>query len=147
MTARGPAKITVEEMMELTRAEILWAVNQGFSVSHLEDGYAVARAACDHTALRPGGTVSGPLIMGLGDYAMYAAVLSGIGRVDLAVTTSLNVNFLKRPPPGDLTAHAALIKKGKRLVVGEVKVYSDGDAGGDMVAHITSTYSIPPPGD
>ena len=80
--------------------------------------------------------------MGLADYALYAAILSRIGRVELAVTTNLNANFLRRPKPADLIAKARLIKLGRRLAVGEVELYSDGDD--DMVAHVTSTYSIPP---
>ena len=80
--------------------------------------------------------------MGLADYALFAAILSRIGRVELAVTTNLNANFLRRPKPADLIAKARLIKLGRRLAVGEVELYSDGDD--DMVAHVTSTYSIPP---
>jgi uncharacterized protein (TIGR00369 family) len=59
----------------------------------------------------------------------------------MAVTTNLNINFLRKPGRGDLVADAKLLKVGKRLVVGEVAIYSDGE--GDPVAHVTSTYSIP----
>jgi uncharacterized protein (TIGR00369 family) len=59
----------------------------------------------------------------------------------MAVTTNLNINFLRKPGRGDLIADAKLLKVGKRLVVGEVAIYSDGE--GDPVAHVTSTYSIP----
>ncbi len=62
-------------------------------------------------------------------------------RIPMAVTTNLNINFLRKPGPGDLIADAKLLKVGKRLVVGEVAIYSDGE--GDPVAHVTSTYSIP----
>jgi acyl-coenzyme A thioesterase PaaI-like protein len=81
-------------------------------------------------------------MMGLADYTMYAVVLSLIGRVELAVTTNLNCNFLRRPTPGDLIADGRIIKLGKRLAYGEVTICSDGDA--DPVAHVTATYSIPP---
>tara|TARA_Y100000294_G_C8401544_1_gene274994 strand:- start:410 stop:664 length:255 start_codon:yes stop_codon:yes gene_type:complete len=81
-------------------------------------------------------------MMGLADYALYAAILSQIGRVEQAVTTNLNANFLRLPAPGDLLAEASVIKLGKRLAVGEVELYVDGDE--EMVAHVTSTYSIPP---
>jgi acyl-coenzyme A thioesterase PaaI-like protein len=94
--------------------------------------------------LRPGGTVSGPVMMGLADVALYVAVLGQIGPVPLAVTTNLNINFLHRPKPGaDLIAEARLLKLGRRLAVGEVTLHSEGM---EMpVAHVTSTYSIPPP--
>ena len=79
----------------------------------------------------------------LADFAMYVAVLASIGPVPLAVTTNLNINFLRRPAQRDLIAEARLIKLGKRLAVGDIQIYCDGED--DMVAHATSTYSIPPP--
>jgi uncharacterized protein (TIGR00369 family) len=91
--------------------------------------------------LRPGGTVSGPTMMELADFAMYVAVFSAIGPQPLAVTTNLNINFLRKPAQADLIAEAKLLKVGKRLVVGEVAIYSEGSD--EPVAHVTSTYSIP----
>ena len=91
--------------------------------------------------IRPGGTISGATMMELADFAMYVAVFSAIGPQPLAVTTNLTINFLRKPAQGDLIAEARLIKVGKRLVVGEVLIYSDGVA--EPVAHVTSTYSIP----
>ena len=95
--------------------------------------------------LRPGGTVSGPSMFGLADVALYVAILHEVGRVKLAVTTSLTINFLRKPEPRDLIGRAKLMKLGKRLAVGEVALYSEGAE--DMVAHATGTYSIPAKGD
>ncbi len=97
----------------------------------------------DH--LRPGGTISGPTMFALSDLALYVAILHEIGRVKLAVTTSVTINFLRRPEPMDLLGKAKLMKLGKRLAVGEVALYSPGRA--EMVAHATGTYSIPARGD
>jgi uncharacterized protein (TIGR00369 family) len=97
----------------------------------------------DH--LRPGGTISGPTMFALSDLALYVAILHEIGRVKLAVTTSVTINFLRRPEPADLLGKAKLMKLGKRLAVGEVALYSPGRA--EMVAHATGTYSIPARGD
>ena len=94
--------------------------------------------------LRPGGTVSGPTLMALADFAMYVVILSAIGPVALAVTTNLTINFLRKGAPGqDITAAARLLKLGKRLAVGEVNLFSGASA--DPIAHVTSTYSIPNP--
>ncbi|KQP08137.1 phenylacetic acid degradation protein [Methylobacterium sp. Leaf99] len=92
--------------------------------------------------LRPGGTVSGPSMMALADYALYAAILSNIGPVALAVTTSLNFNFLRRPGPNGLFAEARLLKLGRRLAVGEVAITAPDS--NELVCHATGTYSIPP---
>ncbi len=91
--------------------------------------------------LRPGGTISGPSMMALADLALYAAILAHIGPVALAVTSSLNFNFLRKPEPRDLIGECRLFKLGKRLAVGEVSIFSDGNP--DMVCHATGTYSIP----
>ena len=95
--------------------------------------------------LRPGGTISGPSIFALADVALYVAILGQIGRVKLAVTTNLNINFLSRPAPRDLFGDALLVKLGKRLAVGEVRIWSEGEEA--LVAHATGTYSIPPRGE
>ena len=80
--------------------------------------------------------------MALADLAMYVTVLAMIGPVALAVTTNLNINFLRKPPKGDVIGECRLLKLGKRLAVGEVIMNSDGDP--ELVAHATVTYSIPP---
>ncbi|MEO8318710.1 MAG: PaaI family thioesterase, partial [Bradyrhizobium sp.] len=92
--------------------------------------------------LRPGGTVSGPTLMALADYAMYVVLLSAIGPIGLAVTTNLNINFLRKAQAGqDIVAEARILKLGKRLAVGEVNLLSGTSP--DPVAHVTATYSIP----
>jgi acyl-coenzyme A thioesterase PaaI-like protein len=93
--------------------------------------------------LRPGGTVSGPVLMGSADVALYVAILGEIGIVPLTVTTSLNINFLRKPSADhDILAHCKLLKLGKTLAVGEVSLYSEGNP--DPVAHVVGTYAIPP---
>ncbi|MCU4438420.1 PaaI family thioesterase [Acinetobacter lwoffii] len=93
--------------------------------------------------LRPGGTVSGPTMMTLADFALYVAILGEIGLVGLAVTTNLNINFLRKPSGGtDIRGECKLIKVGKALIVGEVWIYSIDNE--EPVAHVTGTYSIPP---
>ena len=94
--------------------------------------------------LRPGGTVSGPVMMMLADVALYVAILGEIGIVPLTVTTSLNFNFLRKPTANaDLLAVCTLMKVGRTLAIGEVALYSDGSS--EMVAHAVGTYAIPRP--
>jgi acyl-coenzyme A thioesterase PaaI-like protein len=92
--------------------------------------------------LRPGNTVSGPFMMSMADTALYVAILAELGLVALAVTTSLNFNFLRKPSANaDVIAHCNLLKVGSKLVVGEVTLYSDGDE--QPIAHAVGTYSLP----
>jgi uncharacterized protein (TIGR00369 family) len=113
----------------------------GLSIERVGYGDIRVRREFHEDHLRPGGTVSGPTMMELADFAMYVAVFSAVGRQPLAVTTNLNINFLRKPGHADLIADAKLMKVGKRLAVGEVTIYSDGLD--EPVAHVTSTYSIP----
>lgn len=136
-------KLTREEFIELLRAEFPEASHAvgDYEIEEIWHGGCRVRRRHHEQSLRPGGTVSGPIMMALADFTMYLAVLSAIGWVPLAVTTNLTINFLKKPGRRDLLAEARLIKLGKRLAFGEVGIRSDGDD--DLVAHVTSTYSIP----
>ena len=92
--------------------------------------------------LRPGGTVSGPVLMATADVALYVAILGEIGIVPLAVTTSLNINFLRKPKANArVVGVCKLIKLGRTLAVGEVSLYSEGSS--EVVAHAVGTYAIP----
>src|ERR1700752_2376321 len=103
-------RISIADFEELCREHAPFARLFGFRVENLDDGAAHVRLPFSNDLLRPGGTVSGPALMALADFAVYAAVLSRIGAVPLAVTTSLNINFLRRPGAADLLAHATLLK-------------------------------------
>jgi acyl-coenzyme A thioesterase PaaI-like protein len=93
--------------------------------------------------LRPGGTVSGPVLMMVADVALYVAILGKIGIVPLAVTTSLTINFLRKPAASrSIVGVCKLMKVGRSLAVGEVWLYSEG--ADEPVAHVVGTYSIPP---
>ncbi len=134
--------ITVAEFKGLLRDSIPFAAAFEPEILRMEEGHVTALLPFKADFLRPGGTISGPILMGLADIVIYAAVLSRIGKVELAVTTSLTINFLRKPPPAPVRAEGRLLKLGRRLAVGEVELYSEGDP--DMVAHVVATYSIPP---
>jgi uncharacterized protein (TIGR00369 family) len=137
------AKMSVAELEAFLLQEFPQAFGAGDIGIESADGTScLLRQTYGERMLRPGGTVSGPTLMGLADLAMYVVLLSAIGPVGLAVTTSLNINFLRKGQPGqDVLAAARLLKLGKRLAVGEVILLSGTSP--DPIAHVTSTYSIP----
>lgn len=112
------------------------------TIGEREGSTLAVTLAVSETMLRPGGTVSGPTLMTLADVAMYLLVLSELGPVALAVTTSLHIDFLRRPLPRPVIARAELLKLGRSLAVGRVVMYSEGDPA--PIAHASLTYSIPP---
>ena len=134
----GPAEIEQFLRQEFPQA----FAGDDITIESADGRACVLRQRYSDSMLRPGGTVSGPTLMALADFAMYVVLLSAIGPVGLAVTTNLNINFLRKGAPGqDLRAEAKLLKLGKRLAVGEVTLLS-GDAP-EPIAHVTATYSIP----
>jgi len=136
------AKISVEDFSALCKREAKFFDLYHFHTLEIGAGSARVRMPADERHVRPGGTISGPAQMALADFSIYAAVLGAIGEVPLAVTTSLNINFLNKPAPGELLAEARLLKLGKRLAMGEVTIFSNGAS--QPVSHVTATYSIPP---
>jgi acyl-coenzyme A thioesterase PaaI-like protein len=103
---------------------------------------ATIRHNITEAELRPGGTVSGPVLMTVADVGLYVAILGEIGIVPLAVTTSLNINFLRKPAADKaIIGVCKLIKVGRTLAIGEVSLYSEGND--EPVAHAVGTYAIP----
>jgi uncharacterized protein (TIGR00369 family) len=136
--------LSVKEIEALLRVEFpqVFHAASGLSIAVVTETGCRVMQAFRETFIRPGGTISGPTMMALADFTMYVAVLAAAGPVPLAVTTNLNINFLRKPTQTDLIADARLLKRGKRLVVGEVLIYSQDVE--EPVAHVTATYSIPP---
>ena len=137
------AKMSVAELEQFLRVEFPQAFSNGnIRVERADGETCLLRERYSDRMLRPGGTVSGPTLMALADCAMYVVVLSAIGPVGLAVTTNLNINFLRKGQAGrDVLAEAKILKLGKRLAVGEVTLLAGNSP--DPIAHVTTTYSIP----
>ncbi len=106
------------------------------------DGEAVVRLAFDPRFKRPGGTISGPTMFMLADLASYVAILGVLGEAAIdAVTTTLTINFLARPAPGDLVAHVDILRQGRRQVVCEARVFGADDD--KLVAQASCIYALP----
>jgi uncharacterized protein (TIGR00369 family) len=137
------SRITAEDFMQVLREGMPGSAATPFDVVTLEHGIAVLRLETGPEMLRPGETVAGPVLFWFADLAMYAAVMSVVGKVPLAVTTDAAIHFLRRPKAGVLVARAAILKEGKRLVVGDVRIAPEGHDD-EVVAHVVMTYSVPP---
>ena len=136
-------QMTVAEFNRIAAERMPFAALIGLELESLSRERAVMRSLYRDEFLRPGGSVAGPIMMGLADAAFYAVILANLGPVELAVTTNLSINFLRKPPPGDIIATAGLLKLGKRLAVCEASLHSEALGPEKPVAHATGTYSIP----
>ncbi|WP_206408919.1 PaaI family thioesterase [Ectopseudomonas oleovorans] len=134
--------MTAFEVQSLIRAGLPMAEDIDLRIDRLDDAGVLARVPFQAKLVRPGGTLSGPTIMALGDAAMYAVVLGRLGRVEMAVTSNLNINFLVKPKPVDLLAEARILRLSRRQAVCEVSLYSLGNEN-ELVAHVTGTYALP----
>ena len=134
--------LTAREVQTLIRAGLPMAEDIDLRIDRLDEAGGLARGPFHAKLVRPGGTLSGPTIMALGDAAMYAVVLGRLGRVEMAVTSNLNINFLVKPQPVDLLAEASILRLSRRQAVCEVSLYSAGNEA-ELVAHVTGTYALP----
>ena len=89
--------------------------------------------------LRPGDSVAGPVLFSLVDSAAWLMTLAHLEPGRDALTSSLSMQFLRRPPAGVLTAEGRLLKMGRRFSVTDVLVYAGGDD--RPVAQATVTYA------
>lgn len=137
--------LTPEEVQAVIWSGLPQARDQGLIIEQGKAGGIRARQPFDEKTIRPGGTISGPTMMGLADSAMYAAILSRLGRVEMAVTQNLNINFLSRPEPADLIADVEIIRLGRRSAVLEVRLYTS--SSDNLVAHVTGIYALPAGGE
>ena len=134
-----PKKPTQAEIVEFIKAEF---PQSKCIIDAVGNKSATIRHNIGEAELRPGGTVSGPVMMFVADVALYVALLGEIGIVPLTVTTSLNINFLRKPAADKaIIGVCKLIKLGRTLAIGEVSIYSEGNP--EMVAHAVGTYAIP----
>src|ERR1044072_5247876 len=134
---KAMTKMSAEELEAFLYSHFPEMAERSFRVEKVDERFAQVRLLYHDRHLRPGGTISGPSLMSLADTAMYIAVLAMIGQVALAVTTNLNINFLRKPAQADVIAQVKLLKLGKRLAVGEVSMYSEGSV--EPVAHAKVT--------
>lgn len=139
----------------LTAAQVEALINRHFPQIHVggrdlrieEAGARCARVRLrkQDRHLRPGGTLSGPSMFTLADFSVYVAIIATLGEAGIeAVTSNLNINFLAKPAARDLICAARLIRVGRRLIVGEAHLTSEGAA--DMVAHAIASYALPSAG-
>jgi uncharacterized protein (TIGR00369 family) len=98
-----------------------------------------AAMRADERHLRPGGLISGPTQMTLADVAAYALVLAHIGPVEMAVTNSLNIHFLRACRSRALTAEARLLRLGRRIVTVDVHILADEG----LISQATIAYTQP----
>jgi uncharacterized protein (TIGR00369 family) len=99
-------------------------------LEHVEHGKATMRMPYRPQVANGTGAVHGGAIVSLCDTCFYVALASLYGHDQPTATASLTCSFLR------LLAHATVLKAGRRIVYGEVNVYS----GDTLVAHAILSF-------
>lgn len=133
------ARITVEAFEDLLASLHPFAAVLGIETQCIGYGTATLHLPPNHNNQRLGGMIAGPMLMGLADLALYAAIVGATGNAN-AVTASLTINFLRKAPPGGILAHATILKTG-RMTAGQVLLVPDQEK--EPVAQVISTWSVP----
>ena len=132
-------KMTLDELNDFLQAA--FDGGRPYIVESIEPNRARLVMPHEQLIIRPGGTVSGPTMMMMADAASYAVILAHIGPVALAVTSNLNITFLRKPEPTAIVVDAEILKLGRKLAVVDARLRSDGSD--DLIAQATVTYAIP----
>ncbi|WP_309086574.1 PaaI family thioesterase [Chelativorans sp.] len=136
--------MTVEEVNAFLD-EAYPQLNEGlraYRATEVRPGGCTVRLDATERHLRPGNTVSGPTLFTLADIGGYVCALSHIGREALAVTTNLNINFMRKAEAGAIEGTCRILKLGRSLMVFDVAITAG--ANNALIAHATGTYSLPP---
>lgn len=132
-------KWTAEQVFAFLAREFPQALESNvYTVERLEPRHAMVRQAITEAHLRPGGSISGPTLMGLVDFTAYVLLLAHHGAAArLAVTTGLQISFLRKAGLEDVICAVELLKHGRTLSVADGRITT---ADGRLVAHAEATY-------
>ena len=142
--SRAGTTLSVDEVTALIDENFpqIHAGGRSIFIESVAELQARVRLQFSERLARPGGTISGPAMFTLADFSIYAALIATLGAPAIpAVTTNLNITFLRRPEPRDLVAMTRIIRLGRRLAYAQVELTSDGDE--EVVAHATGSYALP----
>lgn len=140
--AKPDPKLSAEGVNALLRRAFPDASPEGFPrVTDVSPGRAHVVTPYREGLLRPGGVISGPTLMSLADTAAYALVLAHVGDQLMAVTSQLNISFLRGAQPGDIHAEAEMLRLGRRLAVCDVRIWTETPE--RLAAQANVTYAIP----
>lgn len=138
----GQGMLTKEALGQFIKEQCPLVDEFGITCEELGSGYAVLRLRYDERWLRPGRYIMGGMLMTLADMAIYCAILSVVGLKPMTVTNEFKINFLRPAVGGDVLARAEVLKAGRRIVYGEIRLFMADDPK-KLIAHATSSYIQP----
>ncbi len=111
-----------------------------FRFHAFDEGSCTVKVPFREDFIRPGGIVSGPTLMAAADVAMWFAIMTKLGRTDMAVTVEMSTAFLSGAKQEDFLCRADVLKIGRRLIYGTAECVNET---GKRLTHHTLTYIRP----
>ena len=112
----------------------------GFLLGTLSQGECTLLVPFNEAFERPGPLVSSSVYMAAADTALWLAIMTKLGRTDMAVTVEMKTNFLRGARGEDITCAAKVLRLGRRLIYGTAECLN---AEGKLLTHHTLTYIRP----
>ena len=135
------SKVSAQDMNRFFRDNFTGNPDALPDITLAEPDHVIMRAPMGEQNIRPGGFVSGPTQMQLADHIAYDVIFTRLGITPMALTSNLNIDFL-RPLKGDvITAEGKMIKLGRALAVISVEIW--GDNPDKISSRATVTYALP----
>ncbi len=131
--------LTKQELAQVV-ADSSFVADYRFRVHDFGDGQCTIHVPFQEKYVRPGGLVCGPVFVAAADMAMWLAIMTKLGRVEMAVTAEMKTSFLNGAKKEDFYCTARTLKLGRRLIFGVAECVNDR---GRLLTHHTLTYARP----
>jgi acyl-coenzyme A thioesterase PaaI-like protein len=137
----NPPAVTPDEIQALLRTSPFMS-GYGFALDALGDGFCSLLLPYDARHDRPGGVVTGIVLVAAADLSMWFAIMTRVGAAAAArsVTIELKTSFLRGARGDVLTKARWLDDDGGHAIHGVADAY---DGSGALVAHHTLSYVDP----
>jgi uncharacterized protein (TIGR00369 family) len=128
------------ELLDLLRRTLPARDLHDVAVDTVEEGEIRLRFPFHADYLGPGEIVSGPLLLSFADTAIYAAAQLDLRAGQIALTSTLNVSFLRQAQPLDVIALSRVIRRGKTVAHAEAWLFNHSAT--DPILHATASCAI-----
>ena len=118
--------------------DVAFTRSYGFRLHAIDEGRCTLAIPFQAAFERPGGIVSGQVLMAAADVAMWLAIMTRLGPRDGSVTAGLTTAFLGAARQESFRCTAHIMKLGHRLIYGTAESVTEG---GRLLAHHALTYA------
>jgi uncharacterized protein (TIGR00369 family) len=119
-----------------------WTRELGLTVEACSPAGTVLRLPHNARILRPGNALSGQALLACADVAMAIAIMGHLGELRNVATVTIDADFMRAIPEGDVIVAATVRKRGRTLIFTECTFVEPGTPG--IAVHATATWAFIP---